>query len=392
MVSPGRLHWQEVAGWLVVRQRGMRPGGGRLLCADVHALPPTALCEGDDACGVDEICVRPGVCLCKPGFFGADCSSRKYFPRAQPSPSPFCQPGCSGGCRASPSLLILAISFPSQAAPSGTGVLTASGPARATPTGAATRRAGTAPATPTTGESSASSPASAVPTVAATPSSAPAVANRAGGRPPARSNASATPPAPTATHSPATAAACWAGGAGGAASNAPATSRPAPRRRASANARLGFGGWHASDAVIACTVPAVPSVGTAAAILATRAGAAGTPVRQGNTGFSVRTGELGAAGGIQRVPRGYSQTLGGGGAKSSWLSLSLSLGRETYPGGVEHPWLDAASVLPQKKSPANASRKCWCHPKIGSSSIPLPTAIKQHLSLLASCPVAVTEH
>uniref|UniRef100_A0A8B9SCP7 Scavenger receptor class F member 1 n=1 Tax=Apteryx owenii TaxID=8824 RepID=A0A8B9SCP7_APTOW len=37
-----------------------------------------ALCEGEDACGADEVCVRPGVCLCKPGFFGADCSSREY--------------------------------------------------------------------------------------------------------------------------------------------------------------------------------------------------------------------------------------------------------------------------------------------------------------------------
>ncbi|XP_009991612.1 PREDICTED: scavenger receptor class F member 1 [Chaetura pelagica] len=35
-----------------------------------------ALCEGEEACRADEVCVRPGVCLCKPGFFGADCSSR----------------------------------------------------------------------------------------------------------------------------------------------------------------------------------------------------------------------------------------------------------------------------------------------------------------------------
>ncbi|XP_015736304.1 scavenger receptor class F member 1 isoform X2 [Coturnix japonica] len=34
-----------------------------------------ALCEGEDACGSDEVCVRPGLCRCKPGFFGADCSS-----------------------------------------------------------------------------------------------------------------------------------------------------------------------------------------------------------------------------------------------------------------------------------------------------------------------------
>lgn len=76
--------------------------------------------------------------------------------------------------------------------------------------------------------------------------------------------------------------------------------------------------------MIACTVPAVPSVGTAAAILATRAGAAGTPVRQGNTGFSVRTGELGAAGGIQQVPRGYSQTLGGGGKVIMVISVPFT--------------------------------------------------------------------
>lgn len=49
---------------------------------------PAALCQGEDACGPDEVCVRPGVCLCKPGFFGADCSSRECFPRAQPPPPP----------------------------------------------------------------------------------------------------------------------------------------------------------------------------------------------------------------------------------------------------------------------------------------------------------------
>ncbi|XP_042735780.1 scavenger receptor class F member 1-like isoform X1 [Lagopus leucura] len=35
----------------------------------------TALCEGEEACGPEEVCVRPGLCRCKPGFFGADCSS-----------------------------------------------------------------------------------------------------------------------------------------------------------------------------------------------------------------------------------------------------------------------------------------------------------------------------
>ncbi|XP_069800825.1 scavenger receptor class F member 1 [Dendropsophus ebraccatus] len=35
----------------------------------------TAICEGADTCKTDEICIRPGVCRCKPGFFGADCNS-----------------------------------------------------------------------------------------------------------------------------------------------------------------------------------------------------------------------------------------------------------------------------------------------------------------------------
>lgn len=304
------------------------PGG--VSCADVPALPPTALCEGEDACGADEVCVRPGVCFCKPGFFGADCSSREYFPRAQPLPSPL-PAWVLRGLPGFPITPILAVSFPSQAAPSSTGAPTASGAAHATPTGAATRRAGAAPATPTTGESSASSLASAAPTAAATPSLAPAAASRAGGHPPARSNVSATPPAPTATLSPATAAACRAGGAGGAVSNAPATSRPAPRRRASANARLGFGGRRASGAATACTAPAAPSAGTAAAAPATRAGAAGTPVRQGNTGLSVCTGEPGAAG----VSCGYpGAAVSPWGGKSSQSCLSLWLGRETHSGGV----------------------------------------------------------
>ncbi|XP_029402429.1 scavenger receptor class F member 1 isoform X2 [Mus pahari] len=34
------------------------------------------ICEGPDACRKDEVCVKPGLCRCKPGFFGAQCSSR----------------------------------------------------------------------------------------------------------------------------------------------------------------------------------------------------------------------------------------------------------------------------------------------------------------------------
>uniref|UniRef100_A0A5F8HCR4 Scavenger receptor class F member 1 n=1 Tax=Monodelphis domestica TaxID=13616 RepID=A0A5F8HCR4_MONDO len=35
-----------------------------------------AICEGPDACEEEEVCVKPGLCRCKPGFFGAQCSSR----------------------------------------------------------------------------------------------------------------------------------------------------------------------------------------------------------------------------------------------------------------------------------------------------------------------------
>ncbi|XP_055983134.1 scavenger receptor class F member 1 isoform X1 [Sorex fumeus] len=34
------------------------------------------ICEGPDACRDEEVCVKPGLCRCKPGFFGARCDSR----------------------------------------------------------------------------------------------------------------------------------------------------------------------------------------------------------------------------------------------------------------------------------------------------------------------------
>nr|XP_023700596.1 scavenger receptor class F member 1-like [Paramormyrops kingsleyae] len=38
---------------------------------------PTALCEGESACQPSEICVYPGFCRCKAGFYGASCRTRK---------------------------------------------------------------------------------------------------------------------------------------------------------------------------------------------------------------------------------------------------------------------------------------------------------------------------
>uniref|UniRef100_A0A8C6YNK6 Scavenger receptor class F member 1 n=1 Tax=Nothoprocta perdicaria TaxID=30464 RepID=A0A8C6YNK6_NOTPE len=53
-----------------------------------------ALCEGAESCGKDEVCVRPGLCLCKPGFFGADCSSR--------CPEQYWGPDCKRRCPCHP--------------------------------------------------------------------------------------------------------------------------------------------------------------------------------------------------------------------------------------------------------------------------------------------------
>ncbi|XP_073526861.1 scavenger receptor class F member 1 isoform X2 [Phyllobates terribilis] len=53
-----------------------------------------AICEGADACKTDEICIRPGVCVCKPGFFGADCYS--------PCPDQYWGSDCKQTCSCHP--------------------------------------------------------------------------------------------------------------------------------------------------------------------------------------------------------------------------------------------------------------------------------------------------
>ncbi|XP_043855578.1 scavenger receptor class F member 1 isoform X3 [Dromiciops gliroides] len=52
------------------------------------------ICEGPDACGEEEICVKPGLCRCKPGFFGAQCSSR--------CPGQYWGPDCRESCPCHP--------------------------------------------------------------------------------------------------------------------------------------------------------------------------------------------------------------------------------------------------------------------------------------------------
>lgn len=34
-----------------------------------------AVCEGEQACLENEVCIFPGVCRCPPGFYGAQCKT-----------------------------------------------------------------------------------------------------------------------------------------------------------------------------------------------------------------------------------------------------------------------------------------------------------------------------
>ncbi|XP_023386276.1 scavenger receptor class F member 1 isoform X2 [Pteropus vampyrus] len=52
------------------------------------------ICEGPDACQEDEICVKPGLCRCKPGFFGSQCKSR--------CPGQYWGPDCRESCACYP--------------------------------------------------------------------------------------------------------------------------------------------------------------------------------------------------------------------------------------------------------------------------------------------------
>lgn len=63
--------------------RPLRGGGRKETVPSPRPSPPAfpaALCLGADACQEREICIRPAVCRCRPGFFGANCSAREYRP------------------------------------------------------------------------------------------------------------------------------------------------------------------------------------------------------------------------------------------------------------------------------------------------------------------------
>ncbi|XP_004707361.1 scavenger receptor class F member 1 [Echinops telfairi] len=52
------------------------------------------ICEGPDTCQAEEVCVKPGLCRCKAGFFGAQCSSR--------CPAQYWGPDCRKSCACHP--------------------------------------------------------------------------------------------------------------------------------------------------------------------------------------------------------------------------------------------------------------------------------------------------
>ncbi|XP_029468294.1 scavenger receptor class F member 1 isoform X2 [Rhinatrema bivittatum] len=53
-----------------------------------------AICDGLNACKEDEVCIRPAVCRCKAGFFGANCKSR--------CPDQYWGPDCKESCLCHP--------------------------------------------------------------------------------------------------------------------------------------------------------------------------------------------------------------------------------------------------------------------------------------------------
>ncbi|EPQ20566.1 Scavenger receptor class F member 2 [Myotis brandtii] len=38
-----------------------------------------AVCEGNSTCSENEVCVRPGECRCRHGYFGANCDTSERW-------------------------------------------------------------------------------------------------------------------------------------------------------------------------------------------------------------------------------------------------------------------------------------------------------------------------
>lgn len=44
-------------------------------------LLSAAVCEGNSTCSENEVCVRPGECRCRHGYFGANCDTSERWAR-----------------------------------------------------------------------------------------------------------------------------------------------------------------------------------------------------------------------------------------------------------------------------------------------------------------------
>lgn len=75
--GPGQWGWGQWVG--VRRSSGDSVGAGRR-AAQVPLLS-AAVCEGNSTCSENEVCVRPGECRCRHGYFGANCDTSERWGR-----------------------------------------------------------------------------------------------------------------------------------------------------------------------------------------------------------------------------------------------------------------------------------------------------------------------
>lgn len=66
------------APWGPGQWAGTRKGGDSLGAGHPQQLRrvlSAAVCEGNSTCSENEVCVRPGECRCRHGYFGANCDT-----------------------------------------------------------------------------------------------------------------------------------------------------------------------------------------------------------------------------------------------------------------------------------------------------------------------------
>uniref|UniRef100_A0A3P8ZNT5 EGF-like domain-containing protein n=1 Tax=Esox lucius TaxID=8010 RepID=A0A3P8ZNT5_ESOLU len=76
----------------------LTPSGKNVVWFIIHQcvfwVCPPAVCDGERTCQLDEVCVYPGVCRCRPGYYGAHCKTR--------CPPEFWAPDCRELCKCHP--------------------------------------------------------------------------------------------------------------------------------------------------------------------------------------------------------------------------------------------------------------------------------------------------